>query len=562
MSQRLPPKYVEGGFIALMILLCAILAFMQYRWTGEISRTEVARLRTGLHEPLEQWCRAFNQDLRESCHRLLPSPAEIEASGFEAAHAARFQQWTATEPRQVFARIAVAAPRGKAIELFELNRQSGRLVPVAWPQPWADLRRQFEALRFGDGPPVVPVADSGSALIQVPVFAERPPEGRRMREVEWMIYELDLDYLRQTWFPELNRAHLNSGSEPAFDVEVRGSSAPNAVLYSSRPTTDYRAWEPDATRRFFSVETNPEGQRRQRDSNAGRGAGRWTLAVRYHAGALEDIVTRARWRNLALAGLVNILIVAAAWMLARQARRSRQVAEMQMNFVASVSHELRTPLTVIRSAGHNLLKGVVRDPDRVASYSRLIVEQADRLTGMIEQVLVFSRSQKGTGAAGIEKVSVPDIVRRAAESTVADVERSGCKLELTLASDLPVVRGDANDLQRVFQNLISNAGKHGAAGGWIGVAATRLHGPHGDGVEICVADRGPGVPAAEQKRIFDPFFRGERARREQTRGAGLGLSVVREIIRAHGGTVCVESNNGHGARFLVRLPADSSRKCP
>jgi signal transduction histidine kinase len=157
---------------------------------------------------------------------------------------------------------------------------------------------------------------------------------------------------------------------------------------------------------------------------------------------------------------------------------------------------------------------------------------------------------------------VRDIVRRAVDSTAAEVEASGCKLELALAPDLPEIRGDASALQRVFQNLINNASKHGAAGGWIGVAATSFRGAGSDGVEICVADRGLGVPSTEQKMMFQPFFRGERARREQIRGAGLGLSLVREIIQAHGGTVSLESHHGQGARFLVRLPADANGGTP
>jgi signal transduction histidine kinase len=154
-----------------------------------------------------------------------------------------------------------------------------------------------------------------------------------------------------------------------------------------------------------------------------------------------------------------------------------------------------------------------------------------------------------------DRVSLRDVLHQAVEATRAELERSGCKLELLLPADLPMMEGDAGALQRAFENLLSNASKHGAAGGWIGVHVARIQGSNGERAEISVRDRGPGIPLAEQASIFDPFYRGEQARRENRRGVGLGLSLVREIVRAHGGEVTVRSEPGHGAEFCVRLPA-------
>ena len=145
MSQRLNVRFVEGSFLALMIALCGILAAIQYRWTGELSRAEAARLRASLNERLEQLGRAFDSELRESCFQLLPSATEIEASGAEAAHAARWQQWLATDPRPLFAHIAVALPAEQGIQLLELHRQSGMLAPMAWPPHWTALRARLES---------------------------------------------------------------------------------------------------------------------------------------------------------------------------------------------------------------------------------------------------------------------------------------------------------------------------------------------------------------------------------------------------------------------------------
>jgi len=183
------------------------------------------------------------------------------------------------------------------------------------------------------------------------------------------------------------------------------------------------------------------------------------------------------------------------------------------------------------------------------------VQHAEQLTQMIEQVLVLSGARKGMATRPHDRVCLREVLCQAAEATRAELERSGCKLELLLPADLPPVEGDAGALLRAFENLLSNASKHGSAGGWIGVHAARIQGSNGERAEISVRDRGPGIPLAEQASIFDPFYRGERARRENRRGVGLGLSLVREIIQAHGGEVTVRSEPGHGAEFCVRLPA-------
>jgi signal transduction histidine kinase len=273
---------------------------------------------------------------------------------------------------------------------------------------------------------------------------------------------------------------------------------------------------------------------------------------------LEDVVARARWRNLAVAGLVNGLILAAGIMLVRQTRLSRRAAENQMNFVAGVSHELRAPLAVVHSAAHNLLAGVVQDPERVREYARMIMTQAEQLKQMIEQVLTFSSVRRSAAPVARESVAPPEVLRRAAGALPAEIEAAGCKVEYRLAEELPKVMGDAAALQRVFQNLIGNAAKHGAAGGWIGISAERVLKGLEEVVEGRIADRGPGAPAGEEANVFEPFFRGERARKMQVHGTGLGLCVAREIVEAHGGAISVKSEAGGGAEFCVRLRAAGS----
>ena len=123
-----------------------------------------------------------------------------------------------------------------------------------------------------------------------------------------------------------------------------------------------------------------------------------------------------------------------------------------------------------------------------------------------------------------------------------------------------LVYGYAAALRRVFQNLIINAAKHGGEGGWIGVTAVNDEDVATPTVEVQIADRGPGIPQNELPEIFKPFFRGALAQSLQTRGSGLGLSLVREIVLSHNGTVSVTSENGRGSIFIVRLPAIPTEK--
>jgi signal transduction histidine kinase len=260
-----------------------------------------------------------------------------------------------------------------------------------------------------------------------------------------------------------------------------------------------------------------------------------------------------------VAALVNGLILAAGVALVFHTRRSRQLAEAQMGFVANVSHELRTPLTVIRGAAHNINRGIVRERSQLEQYSGLIIQHTEQLTEMIEQLLELAGARKNQAPLARKPVQLREVLQDAIAATKRDVEVAGCAVELSLPTSLPEVSGDAAALRRVFQNLLTNAARHGGTGAWIGVTATALNGTE-PMLAVRVADRGPGIPENEQREIFKPFVRGAVAQEKQIRGSGLGLSLVKDIVEAHGGVVLVCSQPGRGAAFTVRLPAKKATK--
>jgi signal transduction histidine kinase len=229
-----------------------------------------------------------------------------------------------------------------------------------------------------------------------------------------------------------------------------------------------------------------------------------------------------------------------------------------MEFVAGVTHELNTPLAAIRSAGQNLADGIVTDPAQVRRYGGLIEKEGGRLTALVAQVLDFAGIESGSRAYASEPLSVAALVDEVLRDHRLALDQAGMTVETDIASNLPRVRGDVAALRRALDNLVANAVKFAASGGWLAVRAASR--PDEGTVVVRVEDRGPGIPRDERERVFEPFFRGPAAERNATPGSGLGLSLVRHVVRAHGGRVHVEGREGGGAAVVLELPVASPEK--
>ena len=558
MRMRLKQSHSEWGFVGLLAGFCAVLSVLQYHWTGQISRAEAEHLRTGIYEQAQLFGLAFDSVLTKSCEALVPRDVDLNDSNREAVHLQLFQQWKSGRPRLIFSRVAVMVSTLNGFKFFEQDLTTGKLVASSLPAESNPFRQDFSH-GPGNGPP--PFENFNGTMFPVRVGQpenNRPPPGGgpprnngRSLENELMFFELDTNYLCNTWLPDLSRSYLNPSGQPFNDIVVKTVSPRETVIFSS-PANAKNNSKP-----LISVLFNRQG----RDPENHRGPGgdlAWQLEVRPHPGALEAIVAVSHRRNLTVAILLNALIFVAGLALVQQTRRSRQLAEAQMNFVATVSHELRTPLTVIRGAGHNLLRGVAHEPGQIEQYSKLIIQHTEQLTEMVEQILGLAGIKQNSATTAREPVAIAEILREAVAATVPDAKSAHCEVHLELPPGLPAIKGDAAALRRVFQNLITNAAKHGGQGGWIGITAAKVEMDKSPMIEIKVADRGPGIQKAELPEIFKPFFRGAAAQAMQIRGSGLGLSLVREIVEAHGGTISAASQPGRGAVFVVRLPVSNS----
>lgn len=541
MPLRLPRQTaVEWAFVVCLTTGCAVLTALQYHWTGEVSRATAERLRSDFQGQTQLLGHAFDTELIDACNRLLPADDQgLTAATREAVHVARWQRWLAGKPRPIFRRLAVAVPERAGLGLYLLEPSPPRLSRAAWPAEWNTLRDNLaRKAAAGSGPPF---QDSTGALIEFPVFREH-------LENEWMIFELDLDYAGKHWLPDLVTQYLDPDRRSLGEATVHPFLHPETVLF----TTGRHMTDPGA--RTASVRFNGQGWGTDSPSRRGE-EDFWVLDARQSPAALEALVSRARWRNLALASLLNALVLLAGLALLRYAQRARRMSALHGRFVANASHELRTPLTVIRGAGQNLARGVATDPARVAQYGQFIVQHADTLQRLVERTLELADVRRLSATPNHAPLAIQDVLEGAIAATLADTRAAGCKVEAQIPSGLPPVCGDAAALRRVFQNLLTNAAKYAASGGWIGVKAEQVGRGTGSVVEVRVEDRGPGIPAAEQAHLFEPFARGAASREQQIAGSGLGLSMVQEIVQAHGGTVTLESTPGVGSTFIVRLPA-------
>jgi signal transduction histidine kinase len=548
--KRINQSRLEWALLAVIAVVCAVLSFLQYRWTGEVSRAERSRLRSGLDEEVGRFVRAFDDDIRENCTMLLPGDEELREEGAVRAHQLRYEQWKSAHRGELLARIGIVAPEHGILKLYGFDVQ-GRVTPMDWPPNWEILHAQMAARITDHGP--FPAAPMDSTLIEVPIFDDsRRREESSVEEAEWMIFELNEDYIRNKILPHLVSQYLNPGGEIVYDASVNWAGSRGDVIFSTRKDRSTVAPGADSTADLFSDQVaSPRGHRHGRSRNE-RPQARWSLAVRHRAGSLDAVVSRAKMRNLATSLILIGLLGGAAGALVRYTARSRRLAEMQFRFAVGVSHDLRTPLTAIRGAAFNLADGLVKEPAAVGRYGNIILRNAEELSSMIENVLAFSSTMHSRKPGRRESFAVGDLVEHAAAAMAHEVEQAGCRMEVTVASELPALSGDPGALELAFRNLIGNAARHAAEGKWIGVAAARS----GGGVEVRVCDRGPGIAESEQELIFEPFYSGEHTRTVRVRGTGLGLSLVKDTVERHQGTISVHNSPGGGAQFIVRLPVD------
>ena len=222
---------------------------------------------------------------------------------------------------------------------------------------------------------------------------------------------------------------------------------------------------------------------------------------------------------------------------------------LRREFVAHASHELKSPVAGLQVLAEAVRDAVRDDPDAAASFADRIVHETDRLGGLIADLLDLSRLEEAEGAPQTP-VDLSAVVAAEVASARFAAERGGKTLDVAVEPGV-WVRGEKAQLGNLVRNLLDNAVRYTPDGGTI----TARLGRAGDEAVLTVADDGIGIPLEEQSRVFERFYRVDRARSRDTGGTGLGLAIVKHVAELHGGSVAVESEPGRGSRFFARLPA-------
>jgi signal transduction histidine kinase len=573
--------------VAILMALLVILAVLQYRWLGELSEAEHARLRAGLDHAAARFCDDFDRELGRAIVAFAPL---LLAGGVNeeqrlAEHLARWRD-DAPFPEVVRQVVVVAGQIGGPVATICGDATSGTLSPCPWPSA-------FESVRDGviSGQAVPPLPDGVPGLVltraRFPgrrgrgLASGRGPEPPTMA----ILVELDVDYIVGEMLPRLASLYFGGppGQEYAVDVVERrpggrplfhfgpGSASADAAgkdvavaFFTLRPFPGMgglgrgwrerrEAWLRTAAPSRVAGAGGPDAPETAADDQGARPAdeGRWLLLVRHPAGSLAAAVGQARRRSLtiglsviALLGLSSILVVVGS-------QRAQRLARQQLDFVAAVSHELRTPLTAIHSAGQNLADGVVQEPQQVRRYGALIASEGRRLGELVARVLAFAGIRSGQPVYRREPVALRPLVDDVLRANAWLLEERGFAVGSDVPAHLPPVLGDPTALRQVLTNLVDNAVKFSSAERSLAIRAS--YAASSDEVIMSVSDRGRGIRKADLARIFEPFFR--TAEVSAIPGSGLGLAVVKHVVEAMGGRVHVQSVPGEGTSFEVILPA-------
>ncbi len=596
----LPFRRPSGPVFLLLaaLVLLPVVAILQYRWIGQVSDAERERGARVLQHATSGLTQDVDLELVKAFVGLSVDGSSLKAN-----------DWTAYVERETAWRKAATAPRmvrdvllvDKGLDGLRLRRWSSddrRFESADWTPDLDPYRRSFtaELAAWQAAPPKEPLRPAdllsrdGSAIV-APVAPIPVLEAGRVTQFEvpfgYTVIRLNMQFIKEEFVPALVDRHFRLEAGDEYRIAVVNRTDPAQAIYQLN-VDDFHALaaNQDATADFFGIRPDQFALTRQAAESLGAGmpaqadqrrslfismnrrpvldangkpkpfesVARWTLVARHRAGSLEAAVSGARLRNLGLSFGVLLLMFAAVSVLAVTAERAERLARQQMEFVAAVSHELRTPVSVIGAAAENLADGFVTDPSRVKQYGSRIHIESRRLADTVERVLLYAGIQGGRAVGHRAPTGVETLIAEALAASAAAIDEASAVVETDIAPGLPPVLADRGALRSTIQNLIGNALKYGGADKWVRIEA-RLDPAFGAGkVTITVKDHGLGISSKDLPHIFEPFYRGAEAESLQIRGNGLGLSIVKGIVEAHGGRVRVDSTEGRGSTFVMILP--------
>lgn len=268
---------------------------------------------------------------------------------------------------------------------------------------------------------------------------------------------------------------------------------------------------------------------------------------------IEAIYSKSLAIYYGLVCSIIVIIVMGIVLIFRDIAREQQLSRMKSEFIANVSHEIKTPIATIRNLAENLNEGWITDQTKYGEYFQLIARESERLSHLVENILDFSRIEAERKSYRLEPASVSDVVTKTIDRFRLLVDGQGVMLNSTIASNLPLVKIDPAAIGQALLNLLDNAVKYSEGEKLLEISAEAQE----KDVVIKVSDQGRGINKSELQKIFEKFYRGESPDGKNTAGSGIGLTLVKEIIEAHGGRVEVESEIQKGSTFSLFIPINN-----
>lgn len=517
------------GLLVLTFLLTAVLAYQAQDADRQHREAAEAALRDYTELAADQWLNEFQPNLINGLTGVWPALSAL--LGDQRLTPARIDTLLADTTLcrcltgdEVIAKIFFDASQQTLVSSSViLDSEYGQFWKAIESHPFARLSGRVSGTWF--------VVSDGRSPSVFSVLAEVDNSNRPVRGVAYQLEPIAVGRIAQFIY---ERRPLLFGNSP--------QAQPNEMLFDVALSTP-------AGRRIFSTHTSGApsfAAERQLD----RVAGSFIMNVSLKSTAPDLLIPGGMPQQrlpflLALLGITGAAVVAALIVL----RRESELMKLRSDFISSVSHELRTPLAQIRMFTETLLLGRVRSDIERRRALEIIDQEARRLAQLVENVLTFGRGAERRMRVAPKPTSFAEEVQRIVDSFAELRLAQAADIRLELQDDI-VVPVDRDALRQVLLNLVDNALKYGPTGQRITVGTALF----GETARVWVDDEGPGVPAAERERVFESFQRLSRDLEQSVTGSGIGLSVVRELVRMHGGTTSIEDAPGGGARVVAEFP--------
>jgi signal transduction histidine kinase len=347
--------------------------------------------------------------------------------------------------------------------------------------------------------------------------------------------EVNMEYIKTKIFPEvmakkeLLAPYLFLNESPGKNISV--------AVFDGKGDTVFQS-EPQYQSQYTAV------------ANFAEFLPNWKVAVTFKDASTEKLIYDAPKDNRISILLLSLVILPSIALMVVLILREMELVKIHSDFISNVTHELKTPLARIRLFNENLQNKIIRDEERIEQYHTTIDRECVRLTHLIDNVLDFSKIQKGKKQYQFKEVDVRALVRNVLEAFHFQFRQKNFTLTTNIDETVPTVQGDEEALGRAVINLVDNAIKYSNGTKEIAISLHRSNGS----VVFAVSDKGIGIPKDEQKKIFKEFYRVESGLSQQVAGSGLGLALVKHIVEAHHGRVHVESEPGEGSTFSFAIP--------